>query len=139
MVENQEMSVVSLTASCGVAIWFSIQLWSLAILQNRVRVFFSIHAPTGSIPRRAREAVSGARIGKPCYCFKSRLWNASSCCRSFFHRLCTSKPYTNLGTTYFLHMSALMHCVSPGFPWKPGPISEYAVLLPRWTFSSVLG
>ena len=78
MVENQETSVISLTAGCRVAIWFSIQLWSLAILQNRVRAFFSIQAPTGSIPMRAREAVSGARIGRPCNCFKFRLWNASS-------------------------------------------------------------
>ena len=40
-----------------------------------------------------------------------------------------------LGTTHFLHISALMHCFRPDFPWKQAPINECVVLLPRLTFS----
>ena len=43
------------------------------------------------------------------------------------------------GTTYFLHMSAFNDCFIPGFPWKPAPMREYAVLRPRFTVSSVFG
>ena len=44
--------------------------------------------------------------------------------RLFFFKLWTSNPYINLGTTYFFHMSVLVYCLRPGFPWNLVPIRK---------------
>ena len=90
MFENQLVSVTFLTA-----IWLSMQLESLAIVQNKVKACFSTQVLTGSIPTRVRKAVSDTlvHVGRHCSCLRHLFWKISSRSMSFFLRLWTSRPY----------------------------------------------
>ena len=87
MEENQLLSEMSFTANCRLAIWFSIQVWSLKMLPNRLSMFFSIQTVTGSIPNKANAAVSETLFGRDCSCFRHLFWKASSSCVFLFMRL----------------------------------------------------
>ena len=62
------MSVGDFTASCLIAMSYSIHWGSRITLQNNVRAHLLIHASTGRRPRNASAAELAVLVGNPCNC-----------------------------------------------------------------------
>ena len=135
---NQELSVGIFIASCRRLIYFSTPLLVIH-LQKRPSIFLCRTHSTGGIPSKAKDADDCVLSGKCCICFNDFLWYCFSWLISDCFSSWTSSPYRSLGITYVDHNFPLTLSFNPLILWKPVPISEYAVLLPRLILSWIFG
>ena len=89
---NQLLLFWSFIASCLLAISCSTNSLLAAMLQNGVKVFFSICVVIGMAPSSEYTAMVGQRSVSPWICLSSRLSKESSSCSSPLVRVTASNP-----------------------------------------------